>query len=292
MLKKICFLVMSALLFGSCSDKDDNVVLPDDEIDPEPEEEIHVLPLILTTDKSEGHIYEQVGFSLEDSTYTGPNGGFAILLRYADALDSLIWQVEGNEDGVHLLEKNGTINSQFRIEWSHYFYLPGNYKTFLYGYKDGQLVVQDSAVTEIFADGDFLNINWDRSDENLNKMIGYTNNGMEDYSFQILTRLRDDVLSSRLSVRFDSFDYRRPNAEIGDREVELLDSYITELYGEAKYHITDGPVHDELLKLFKSKLKEEQVLTIWRSEKSNIALIKGEDTDVNGFGHEIHAEPI
>ncbi|PRD54421.1 hypothetical protein [Sphingobacterium gobiense] len=292
MLKKICFLVMSALLFGSCSDKDDNVVLPDDGLDPEPEEEIQSLPLMLTTDKSEGHIYEQVGFSLEDSTYTAPNGGFAILIRYADALDSLIWQVEGNEDGVHLLEKNGTINSQFRTEWSHYFYLPGNYKTFLYGYKDGQLVVQDSAVTEIFADGDFLNINWDRLGEDSNKMVGFTNEHMRDYSMQIFTSLRDDVLSSRLSVRFDSFDYRRPNAEIGDREAELLDSYITELYGEAKYHVAEGSPLNELLRLFKTKFKEEQVLKIWLTGKSIIALIKSEDTDVNGFGYEIHAEPI
>ncbi|TYR38233.1 hypothetical protein FXV77_02835 [Sphingobacterium phlebotomi] len=292
MLKNICFLLMSALLFGSCSDKDNNVVVPDDGPDSETEKQIQVLPLILTTDKSGGHIYEQVGFSLQDSTYTGPNGGFAILLNYADDLDSLIWRVEGNEERVHLLEKNGTSDSKFTIEWGHYFYLPGNYKTLLHGYKDGEIVVRDSAVTEIFADGDFLNVNWEQLDQNLNKMVGYTNEHMKDYSLQVFTSLRDDVLSSRLSVRFDSFDYSRPDAVVGDREIELLGSYITELYGEAKYHLTDTPAPDELLKLFKTTFKEEQVLKIWRAGKSNIALIKSEDTDVIGFGYQIHAEPI
>lgn len=294
MLKKIYFFLFSVVLFLSCSDNDNNLLVPDSEVESgsDSNKEIQLLPLTLVTGKVKGQIYEPVVFSLQDSTYTGPNGGFAILLNYADNLDSLIWQVEGSEDEMHLVEKNSIGDSKFMVEWGHYFYLSGNYKTFLYGYKDGQVVVRDSAVTEIFANGDFLNVNWEQLDENLNKMVGYTNENMQDYSLQIFTSLREDVLSSRLSVRFDSFDYGKPNTEIGYREIELLTSYITALYGEAEYHITDGSVHDELLKLFKTKFKEEQVLKIWHSGKSNIALIKDEDTDANGYGYEIHAEPI
>lgn len=294
MLKKIYLFIFSIVLFLSCSDKENNLIVPNPEVESgsDSNKEIELLPLTLVTDKDKEQIYEQVVFSLWDSLDTEPNGGFPLLLRYGDDLDSLIWQVEGSENSIHLLNTDNMRRYSLKTLWGHYFYLPGIYKTFLYGYKDGQVVVRDSAITEIFADGDFLNVNWERLDQNPNKMVRFTNDDMQDYSLQIFTSLREDVLSSRLSVRFNSFDYRNPNAEIGDREIELLTSYITALYGEAKYHITDRPFHDEFLKLFKTKFKEEQVLKIWRARKSNIALIRGTDTDVNGFGYEIHAEPI
>lgn len=73
------------------------------------------------------------------------------------------------------------------------FLSAGIYKTFLHGYKDGQVVVRDSAVTEIFADGYFLNVNWERLDQNPNKMVRFTNDDMQDYSLKIFTGLREDV---------------------------------------------------------------------------------------------------
>ena len=291
MLRNSCFLLMSLLFFIACSDKD--VVLPDDGPEPEPEVEIQSLPIVLKADKNRANIYEQVVFSLDDSLYTGPNGVFGISFRYSDSLDSLKWKIEGNDNYVHLLEKEGSYFSRFTFGWGHYFYLPGTYKIHLYGYKDDKIIVRDSAVTEIVSERDFLHISWNDLDENMGMTIGYPNNHTTDHNFSVYTSFRDNVLSSQLTVNFDSFDYykQEPTPEVEERAKDMLDSYITELYGEPIYHTTDGNVPDSFSKLFKTNLKKDQVLKIWRTAKSNIALVKQESVEFYRTRYVIHAEP-
>jgi len=43
--------------------------------------------------------------------------------------------------------------------------------------------------------------------------------------------------------------------------------------------------------LFKTDIKRDQVVKVWIAEKSNIALIKNDTWQEDGFGYEILAEP-
>lgn len=288
MLKYLSVFAFSTLLVFSCSDKYEQ--LDQDDKDKEPKEEaVKPLPLHLIADTKKAGIYDMVLFTLKDSTYKGPNESIAVSLMYND-LDSLIWEVGGSSQKFNLLRQQAGGYS-FTTEWGHNFYLPGTYKIFLSGYKDNNRLVRDSMNVNISASADFLNISWDQV-KNLGQNTGYTSNGTLGYEFQILNRNSDHVLSSTLTVTFDSTDFRKPNPDLADNERAALSAYITQLYGKAAFEGDEAVLNQQFKQLFKSSIPKDKVLKIWKTKKSNIALLyrKREESDI--FHYWVHAEPI
>ncbi|RKE55428.1 hypothetical protein [Sphingobacterium detergens] len=288
MLKYLSVFAFSTLLVFSCSDKYEQ--LDQDDKDKEPKEEaVKPLPLHLIADNRKAGIYDMVLFTLKDSTYKGPNESIAVSLMYSD-LDSLIWEVGGSSQKFNLLRQHGGGYS-FTTEWGHNFYLPGTYKIFLSGYKDNNRLVRDSMNVNISASADFLNVSWDQV-KNLGQNTGYTSNGTLGYEFQILNRNNDHVLSSTLTITFDSTDFRKPNPDLADKEQAALSAYITQLYGKAAFEGDEAVLNQQFKQLFKSSIPKDKVLKIWKTKKSNIALLyrKREESDI--FHYWVHAEPI
>jgi len=288
MLKYLSVFAFSTLLVFSCSDKYEQ--LDQDDKDKEPKEEaVKPLPLHLIADTKKAGIYDMVLFTLKDSTYKGPNESIAVSLMYND-LDSLIWEVGGGSQKFNLLRQQAGGYS-FTTEWGHNFYLPGTYKIFLSGYKDNNRLVRDSMNVNISASADFLNVSWDQI-KNLGQNTGYTSNGTLGYEFHILTEKKDNVLFSGLRVSFDSTDYMKPNPGLGAKEGVVLDAYITQLYGKAAFEGDEAVLNQQFKQLFKSSVAKDKVLKIWKTKKSNIALLyqKREFDDI--FQYWVHAEPI
>ncbi|MEI2272631.1 hypothetical protein OHD16_10810 [Sphingobacterium sp. ML3W] len=288
MLKYLSVFAFSTLLVLSCSDKYEQ--LDQDDKDKEPKDEtVKPLPLHLIADTKNAGIYDMVVFTLKDSTYKGPNESFVLPLMYSE-LDSLIWKIEGTSQKFNLLRQQAGGYS-FTTEWGHNFYLPGTYTTVLSGYKDNKQVITDSTKMHISASADFLNVSWDQV-KNLDQNTGYTSNGTLGYEFQILNRKKDDVLFSGLTVSFDSTDFRKPNPDLADKERETLSTYITQLYGKAAFEGDEAVLNQQFKQLFKSSVAKDKVLKIWKTKKSNIALLyrKREESDI--FHYWVHAEPI
>ncbi|MBB2950947.1 hypothetical protein [Sphingobacterium sp. JUb56] len=288
MVRKICLLLLTSCLLISCSDKELGSLV--DEIDVEhPTGEEEKVPIRIVADKNNQNFYEMVMFELKDSTYNGPNGSMLIPLKYQN-LDSLTWEVEGSPKKLDLVVKQSE-GYRFTTAWGHYFYLPGNYKTYLRGYRGKDLVVKDSATIRISGDGDFLHVKWSELSGDPNENIGYTNNGTQDYEFQVYSNKIGKEIFSKLNVRFEHLDYRKFNPEIGKRELEVFTTYISSLYGEPKYDETTKGIHAKFKKLFRKGVRAEQVIKIWLGKTSNMALLKKESWKEDGFGYEIHAEP-
>lgn len=288
MIKKICSLLLSTCLLISCSDKELGSLVDEIEVEHLSGEEVK-LPITLVADKNNQNFYEMVMFELKDSTYNGPNGSMLIPLKYQN-LDSLTWEVEGSSKKMNLLVKQSG-GYRFTTAWGHYFYLPGNYKTYLQGYRGKDVVVKDSAVINISADGDFLHVKWSEVNGEPNQNTDYTNNGTQDYEFQVYSSKIGKEIFSKLNVRFDNLDYMKFNPEIGKRELDVFTSYISSLYGKPKYEETNKGLYAKFKKLFKKNVREEQVIKIWIGKSSNIALLKKDSWIEDGFGYEIHAEP-
>lgn len=288
MLKKLTFCLLSVCLLLSCSDKELDSL--GDEIEVEhPNSEDKMLPITLVTDSKNQNIYKMVMYELKDSTYNGPNGSILIPLQY-QILDSLTWEIEGSAKKMNLLVKElGGL--RFTTAWGHYFYLPGNYKTYLRGYKGKDIVIKDSTEIHISSTGDFLLIKWSEVQDEPTQNIGYTNNGIKDYQFNVYKGKIGNEIFANLNIRFGQLDYRKYNPEIGKRELDVLTPYISSLYGKPKYDEASAVTYAKFKKLFKKNVREDQVIKIWLSKTSNIALLKKDSWQEDGFGYEIHAEP-
>lgn len=288
MLKKIIFFLSLFSLTFSCSDKEIDSLGKETEVE-NPISENKTFPLTLVSSGESRNFYEMVMFGLKDSTYEGPNGAILIPIKY-ETLDSLTWEVEGSSKKKNLLMKtSGGYN--FTTAWGHFFYLPGNYKTYLRGYRGSEIVIKDSTEVRISSTGDFLHIKWSDLQEKPAQNIGYTNNGTSDFQFSVYNGKIGSDIFAKLNVRFDELDYWKFNPEIGKRELGVFTSYISSLYGQPKYHEAGTVTYAEYKKLFKKSAKEEQVIKIWLAGNSNIALLKKDSWEENGFGYEIHAEP-
>lgn len=286
MLRCLSLLAVSMVLLFSCSDQYKEIGIDDDDRKEDPPIS---LPLMLQVDRNTAGIYDMLVFTLKDSTYQGPNELIYIPLTYSD-LDSLIWEVEGTAKKVNLLNRNNG-GFSFTAEWGHYFYLPGRYKAFLSGYKANKRVVRDSVHIDIAAQADFLNVNWNTV-QNLNQNTGYTNNGTLNHQFQLLNRVKDHVLFSSLTVTFDSIDYMKINPGVDVKEKELLSSYITQLYGNPQYQDNDDILNEQFKQLFKSTIPKDKVLKIWKTKRSNIALLYMKHEEGGSpFQYWVHAEP-
>lgn len=287
MLKYLSAFAFSTLLIISCSDKYEQ--LDQDENEEPKEETVSQLPLSLVADKKNAGIYDMVVFKLKDTTIQDGKEWISMPFKYSE-LDSLVWEVEGDSKKFDLLRKKGN-GFEFTSEWSHNFYLPGIYKTFLSGYKDKHRVVRDSMDVHIAASADFLNVRWDQV-KNLDKNTGYTSNGTVGHEFQILNRKENDILFSGLTVTFDSTDYRQPNPGLAAKERTVLSAYITDLYGKAAFEGDETVLNQQFKQLFKASIPKDKVLKIWKTAKSHIALLYLKGENDGPFQYWVHAEPV
>lgn len=284
MFNYLSLLAFSFLLMASCSDKY-NELDTDEEI---PKESLTMMPLRLETDVKTANIFNMVVFTMKDSTIDELKEWIGLPVKYSE-LDSLFWEVEGSPSRVNLLAK-GTGSLSLKSAWGHYFYLPGTYKTYLSGYKDNKRVVRDSTYIKINANADFLNVDWNRID-NINQNTGYTTNGTLGYQFRILNRKSGNTVYSGLTVAFDSIDYRQNIINLGKKERDALSAYMTKLYGNANFEGDKELLSEQFKQLFKADVAKDEVLKIWKTPKSNIALLHLKNDEDEAFSYWVHAEP-
>ncbi len=266
--------------------------MPIEEEPTEPEVETpKSLPYGLSVDLQEVDILQMVMFKLSDSV-SNDEGNFFSFLKYK-AMDSLIWNVEGATNKKQLIKRD---ENSFGVstEWGHNFYTPGKHMTYLKGYIDGVQVVSDSVLVDVLpSKKDFLNLNWSDVPLPGNASTGYANNDVEDYTFSIYPRLTDGIKSASLYA-FHTTVSRNENSfgQLSDRVKKVLTEYIDTIFGEATYTIEgDSGLDRHYAEHFKRKQSDVSVIRIWKTPKTNIALLQEIGDNSRDEEYFIYAEP-
>ena len=262
-MKNLLNVLFILLFISSCSDTD-NSAFP--EINDEEENNTEkIIPLKLEIEDTRKNIFDYAVFGLF------PNDYF-IMFSLSDVYDSITWKVS-NLDGSLKIFKQTEGSAKFIRQWSHSFYSPGKYKTYVSGYKNKEVISSDTVEIEITNTKDFLCYNW-KDIKGPTGAVGYENVLKR---FMTLSRMRICIKESpsvSLYIRDKEKD-DRPAFLI--RSKKILTDYINSLYNTTPvYDETDDILLKKREELFVYKEENTYPLCIWITPKSRIVLIKNE----------------
>lgn len=272
-LKVIGFLLLASVLY-SCSSNDTDV-----DID---KPEIKKVKLSVTSKQTKANIYDLVTFNLvSNDDYT--------LLDVRNTYDSLVWTIPelGSTDVVWFSSNAGSQTWQ----WSHCFLIPGEYKAYTYGYKDGKCISTDSLSLEIENKKDFLMFDWS-DDIKINEYAtGYTTAfpKRRDWEHSTIARKQDDKIAVVLFAT-TSKDYEYE--ELIQNTKKHLDSYLEKIYGKPRYSVEKPTeLKEQYETLFNIKPTAGEPFKIWLTPKSNIVLLKSKMGAGDNM-YSVYAEPL
>lgn len=276
---KSLFYFLAVLVFISSCSKTDNSIFPDDINDNEGNNDVEdIIPLKLETKEIKKNIFEYAVFKLFPDDYF-------MLFPLMDVYDSITWKVS-NIDGRKKLLEQTDYSGSFTQQWSHNFYLPGKYQTYIFCFKNNMIAYSDTTEIEIVNAKDFLCYNW----EDINDTIGYNTTGYvdalcEEYSFVTYKDIHEGIPSVALYL-YDEKQNNKP--AFIKKSKKILFDYINSLYSTLPiYNETDKILLEKYNYLFAYKPKNMFPICIWITPKSKIALIRDE------FHHkyQLYAEP-
>lgn len=141
--------IMLPVLFSACSDSDDS---NDDGGDGTVDSGL--VKIAYTADRTSENIFGQMNFGV---TFAKSGGdGSVSMADVRESYDSIVWKVEETGRSFKLMD-----NVRMTMQWSHCFYLPGSYTTYVVGYKgDREIFRTESVALKVMDNKDFLCWNW------------------------------------------------------------------------------------------------------------------------------------
>lgn len=236
------------------------------EICPEPETEViaddysHIKLSLLS--KGELNISENIEFGFKQE-------GLDLTI-----LDSINWVVAGDSEVTPIsryeADKNSGSYRQATL-WSKNFGLPGEYKTYLLGYKGNKLAFTDSLKITVKNNKDFLKYDWKDITKSENH-VTHTNRVNNNYNFSVNVFVTTKNTFIELTSRSEN---STPCHGDCIRNKDQLTWYITTLYGTPKFNASiDSQINVYYLANFKEPLNAAEVLLIWETNKTKMALLK------------------
>lgn len=264
--RKTFFILLLLAIVFACNPDDDPINNIDDPEEEENNEDIAKLKLSVS-DK-EINIFEITVFSV------WPDRS-ATLLDIREPCDSIVWWISDLEGSFNILRPNS-----FTFQWGHNFFLPGEYQTYLFAYKDNKIIYGDTVSINVTNNKDFLGYNWVDIEGSVGHGVGY-HSVLSDYELGTYQSIHNNVPGVTFSIIGNNFGGN-------DR---ILSGYIHKLYGAPKYKKEDG---ESLLgkynELFNYKQEEASPETIWITPTSRIVLLKV-PYRLDNREYEIYAEP-
>lgn len=258
-------IILIALLASSCT-KDPGLKNNDSE---------NAFKIRLNVHESEKNIFEPMEFNV----YSKDDSTRSQYSAYADfgAYDSIVWKVSNMNGRFKILEYTSNTERE-TIAWTQYFFLPGEYETYLVGYKENRVVSSDTVSIKISNNKDFLGFNWADIKKSDYYSGGYANFISENYDFETFPGIPQSVPCMHFVALADNQDH----------EKELFD-FITALYGKPAYTTYDT---DTLLKTYQDMFVYHRgkatPINIWITSRSRIVLLKCNGGEV--FDYVIYAE--
>lgn len=157
--------------------------------------------------------------------------------------------------------------------------MPGEYDTYLNAYKDGERIYSDTLKVCLENKKDFLKYNWSEITKSDKEFYCYNNALRPEATLYSLNRYAN--LMPSVEVMAMSDDHGKNFATVKD--------LLYTLYGEPTY---DSNIHiyDQFEELFSANNSHanDYPLSIWVTEKANIALMQGREAE--WFRYFIYAE--
>lgn len=262
--RKTFFMLLLLPIVFACNPDDD----PINNIDDPEEEKESIVKLKLYGSDKEINIFEMTVFSVSPERS-------ATLLKIKDSCDSIVWWISDLQGRFNILRSNS-----FTFQWSHNFFLPGEYETYLLAYKDNKVIYGDTVSINVTNNKDFLGYNWKDIKGPLGHSTGYVD-ALSDTEFSTYQSVHNDIPYVRFFVWNDC-------EESSDK---ILSGHINRLYGTPKYRKEDGELLLQKYKeLFNYKKEEAVPETIWITPTSRIVLLKV-SYRMDWCEYEIYAEP-
>lgn len=273
-MKNLLNVLFILLLISSCSDTDSDT-FPEINDKEEENNTEKIIPLKLEIEETHKNIFDYAVFSLFPDKY-------GVMFSLFDVYDSITWKV-ANLDGSFKIFEYTTGSANFVRQWSHNFYTPGKYKTYVLGYKDNKVIYGDTVEIDIMNTKDFLCYNWKDVKKGTNG-ISYVD-VLSDYEFSTF----EDIHQGIPSVNVMLIDKKKDNRPaFREKSKKIFIDYINSLYSTLPaYNETDDNFLEKYNDLFIYKEKNTYPICIWLTSKSKIVLIKEETHNE----YKLYAEP-
>lgn len=247
----------------------------------ESEDSIHksVLNNILKSKKDEYGIFEVAQFAL--FTKDIPQS----TLTFIENFDSIVWNIKGFNSPSFIVFNYVPSKTYIAFTWSQNFFLPGDYISFLSGYKGGKVIDTDSISFKVYNKRDFLCFNWKEITESDKITTGYHDNFLS-HTFSTRKIMQGNTPSVYLYCRLE-----RSN-DLEDNTKQLLFEQISSLYGQPTFSDNNSEILSaQYNQLFSYKEKDIEPKYIWKTNKSNIVLLADYDEIDETFNYFVYAEP-
>ena len=273
-MKNLINILFILLLVSSCSNKD-SIISPEIN-DGEEDKTAEIIPLKLELKEAQKNIFEYAVFSLYPDK-------FGIMFSLLDVYDSITWEV-ANLDGSLKIFKQTESSANFIHQWSHHFYKPGKYNTYLLGYKNNEVINSDTVQIEITNTKDFLCYNWKDIKEPGKHTTAYRD-VLNYYEFGTYTEIHQGIPSVTVYLIDNKED---DHLGFLKQSKNILIDYINSLYSiSPTFNETDDILLERYNDLFVYKRENSHPLCIWITPKSKIVLIKNETLNK----YQLYAEP-
>ncbi len=223
------------------------------------------------------NIFEPVHFYLEGDDYMN--------WSLSQLCDSLVFSVMG-EDGSRKVYYDEKGHSELIVGWDHYFYLPQSCLCRIQAYKNNEVIYTDAIEVNLTNDNDFLMYDWDDISDTAIGTVPYNNFIVPELCLLSQSFRKDETPYVR--VYLDK-SMNSPYAK------EWLYDYITRLYKTPAYS-DSSEVEEKYTELFASADENDTPLHIWKDDKSVIALVRYDYSDMDGYNGSyvtyVKAEPV
>jgi hypothetical protein len=234
-----------------------------------------IVKLKIKVSDNNKNIFEDLIFDVA-SENDDPNYNLVMGHDLSKCYDSILWKTSNIDGSFKILEQNNN-SMVFHKQWANSFSLPGNYTTYLLGYKNNKLIYRDSLAITISNNKDFLEYNWTDTDDSRSA----NNNLNKDYSFSTAKKTYQNVPYVALTVYANSgVNYDLFISQ--NKSQDILLKYINSLYSTPTYGVLDGNIVVEKYKnLFNYQKANAIPLYIWVTTKVKIVLVKSPDFPTN-----------
>lgn len=286
---KTIYLLLLVALFASCSSGSIEEIIPDSPT-PVPEQP-SVLPnepykLKISTEENKENIFHLFSFTLLNEHGKGLD---VTLFDLAQVYDSIIWTTSIQSRGLKVFSNktdDSFTKTKLTMKWSHTFYSPGKYETYLIGYKNNKIIHNDTLRIDVKDEKDFLMYNWHEVKASDKISIGFHNALDKSFMLSAIRKVYDNNPAVKVFL-WQTIDNDNDFAQLSDR---YLYDYISSIYGQPVYDRDADNLMEKYQELFLHKDTDVVPKAIWLTSKSKIALLRSDREGlIQVF---VYAEPL
>lgn len=272
---KTIYILLLIALFASCSSGNIEEIIPDSPT-PDPEQP-SVLPnepykLKFSTEENKENIFHLFSFTLLNEHGKELD---VTLFDLAQVYDSIIWTTSIQSGGLKVFSnktEDSFTETKLTTKWSHTFYSPGKYETYLTGYKNNQIIHKDTLRIDVKDEKDFLMYNWHEVKASDKTSVGFQNALDENHTISAIRKVYENIPTVKVFL-WQTIDNDNDFAQLSDR---YLYDYISSIYGQPVYDRYADNLMEKYQELFLHKDTDVVPKAIWLTSKSKIVLLRSD----------------